>query len=109
MRFLIGPQGLAEQFEMAEADGAKLQSAQQRRAKSPMLPAIGDRDRELPASLLAVEIVTRLSDDGIAPLIAQFRDQRETIRLPAMLETVKRDLGDIADRTHEAVVARGVR
>jgi hypothetical protein len=59
---------------MAKADGARLQCAEQRRTKPPMLQAIGDRERELATSPLTVEAVACLCDDGIAAPLVPFRE-----------------------------------
>ena len=57
---------------MAEADGAELQRTEQRGTEALALPAIGDRNRKLAASLIAVEGIAAFADDGIPPLPPPF-------------------------------------
>jgi hypothetical protein len=91
---------------MAEADGAELQRTEQRGTEALALPAIGDRNRKLAASLIAVEGIAAFADDGIPPLPPPFGDQGEPIGLAERRKTIDRDLGEVAGLAHESVVTR---
>ncbi len=102
----IGLQALTEQPEITEADRAELQRTEQRGTEALALPAIGDRNRKLAASLVEIEGIARFADDGIASLSPPFGDQGKPVGLAGLHQAIRGDLGEIADRAHEAVVAR---